>query len=703
MLIVGAFRPQTSTTLIFTFIDPNRPDASFIMRLEVENTPAVSVPPQTENFEPNTTLQAAKEALNMGIRHAQSGDRVNARIALLRAAELEDQNESAWLWLASISEYPEELMAFLDNVLSINPANERAIQWMAATKALLAKTFHQRGADAAEAGQPTYAEDCFRKALEYDRNFVDAWLSLSSLSKDDTERTAFFERVLSIDPKNETAVSELERIKAEDEARQFDQIKKTAFDGDAQGAVASLETFNERFPKNVEAWMLRSHLVVKPAEKLAALEHVLDLEPKNKAAKLAYQSLNSMFAGVNETTTTNDDRSDTGASKSFAEAKVDDAVFETPIAPPKESLVFEPVPADDVIPDTIFVGRAEAEEIRGMAMGTETEWDRETEYYDAVVTPEEIAATRVADGAMAEAFDAPVAIPMPDEVPLEETPFVRTGFETTVAPPIESIKKNQICPFCETANDDIAFACGSCRAVLSLSDLEMVLANNNADKYKIRKAVDKMESERHEGTFDSAKLTTLGIGHLNLKNLQFGFECLQEASRLEPDNIVLAGQVNSLHIRMDEIQRQEEAHAALVKGKTILVVDDSATVRKLIAGKLEKSGHNVVCSNDGEEALERIKTVVPDLVLLDIAMPGMDGYQVCRQIRGWNSTASTPVVMISGKDGFFDKMRGKMAGAVGHITKPFGPETLMKAVEFYLGGGVDLDAGPQVLETESVN
>ena len=84
-------------------------------------------------------------------------------------------------------------------------------------------------------------------------------------------------------------------------------------------------------------------------------------------------------------------------------------------------------------------------------------------------------------------------------------------------------------------------------------------------------------------------------------------------------------------------------------------------------------------------------------------MPGMDGYQVCRQIRGWSSTATTPVVMISGKDGFFDKMRGKMAGAVGHITKPFGPETLMKAVEFYLGGGSDIDAEQQILETESVN
>ncbi|MEO8042858.1 MAG: response regulator, partial [Acidobacteriota bacterium] len=69
-------------------------------------------------------------------------------------------------------------------------------------------------------------------------------------------------------------------------------------------------------------------------------------------------------------------------------------------------------------------------------------------------------------------------------------------------------------------------------------------------------------------------------------------------------------------------------------------------------------------------------------------MPRMDGYQVCKQIRSNNSTKDVTVVMISGKDGFFDKVRGRMAGTTGYITKPFGPETLMKAVEMYLSGEV---------------
>jgi twitching motility two-component system response regulator PilG len=165
-----------------------------------------------------------------------------------------------------------------------------------------------------------------------------------------------------------------------------------------------------------------------------------------------------------------------------------------------------------------------------------------------------------------------------------------------------------------------------------------------------------------------------------------GYSCLLEASKLSPNNVVLTAQVNSLLIRLEEIKKQEEAHLKMPKGKSILVVDDSPTVRKLIAGKLEKCGHAVVCANDGVEALERLENFVPDLILLDITMPRLDGYQVCKQIRSNNSTKDVTVVMISGKDGFFDKVRGRMAGTTGYITKPFGPETLMKAVEMYLSG-----------------
>jgi twitching motility two-component system response regulator PilG len=178
----------------------------------------------------------------------------------------------------------------------------------------------------------------------------------------------------------------------------------------------------------------------------------------------------------------------------------------------------------------------------------------------------------------------------------------------------------------------------------------------------------------------------LGIGHLNLHNYQFGLDYLSRAAELEPNDVVLGSQVNALRIRLDEIRRRDESHESKPKGKTIMVVDDSPTVRKLISGKLEKCGHAVFCAGDGVEAVEQLASLVPDLVLLDINMPRMDGYQVCKAIRSNPATQDVPVIMISGKDGFFDKVRGRMAGTTGYITKPFGPETLMKAVESYLVG-----------------
>jgi CheY-like chemotaxis protein len=116
----------------------------------------------------------------------------------------------------------------------------------------------------------------------------------------------------------------------------------------------------------------------------------------------------------------------------------------------------------------------------------------------------------------------------------------------------------------------------------------------------------------------------------------------------------------------------------------ILVVDDSPVVRKLISSKLEESGYQVILAGSGSEALAAIASKRPDLVLLDVAMPKMDGYQVCERIRKNKSTRNVPVIMISGKDGYFDEERGQKAGTSSFISKPFGPETLMRTLETHL-------------------
>lgn len=251
--------------------------------------------------------------------------------------------------------------------------------------------------------------------------------------------------------------------------------------------------------------------------------------------------------------------------------------------------------------------------------------------------------------------------------------------------PVDVIESNYTsCLFCSYENDASAFRCQSCKATLSLSDIEQLLSNPEIDHLRVQEAITEMESEWNLADLNDHELTALGIGHLNLGNFDKGQKYLQQVLRRDPNNVILAGQLNTLAIRLDEIKRQNEIAESKPKGKTILVVDDSATVRKLLTSKLEKSGHNVVCAVDGVDALLKMADAMPDMVFLDITMPRKDGYEVCKEIRSNPTAKNIPVVMISGKDGFFDKVRGKMAGASGYVTKPFGPDALMKALETHL-------------------
>lgn len=126
------------------------------------------------------------------------------------------------------------------------------------------------------------------------------------------------------------------------------------------------------------------------------------------------------------------------------------------------------------------------------------------------------------------------------------------------------------------------------------------------------------------------------------------------------------------------------AHSAR-ENKVVMIVDDSPTVRKLVSMKLGKSGHRVIAAVDGIDALAKITEEVPDLILLDVTMPRLDGYQLCKLIKNNETTKHVPVIMLSGNEGLVDKVRGKMAGATTFLMKPFEPDVLLKTVNTYCG------------------
>jgi twitching motility two-component system response regulator PilG len=114
--------------------------------------------------------------------------------------------------------------------------------------------------------------------------------------------------------------------------------------------------------------------------------------------------------------------------------------------------------------------------------------------------------------------------------------------------------------------------------------------------------------------------------------------------------------------------------------RTVMVVDDSPTIRKILGLTLERAGYTVVAEADGEAALTRLAEVIPGVILLDISMPKLDGYEVCKRIKQDSRTANVPVIMLSGKGAFFDKVKGHMAGATEYLTKPFETPAVLAAV-----------------------
>ncbi|MGJ3247595.1 MAG: response regulator transcription factor [Elainellaceae cyanobacterium] len=119
---------------------------------------------------------------------------------------------------------------------------------------------------------------------------------------------------------------------------------------------------------------------------------------------------------------------------------------------------------------------------------------------------------------------------------------------------------------------------------------------------------------------------------------------------------------------------------------TVLVVEDSMTQREMITDLLKGSGLNVTVASDGIEALEYIKGHCPDLVVLDIVMPRMNGYEVCRRLKADPKTQNVPVVMCSSKGEEFDRYWGMKQGADAYIAKPFQPTELVGTVKQLLRG-----------------
>jgi twitching motility two-component system response regulator PilG len=124
---------------------------------------------------------------------------------------------------------------------------------------------------------------------------------------------------------------------------------------------------------------------------------------------------------------------------------------------------------------------------------------------------------------------------------------------------------------------------------------------------------------------------------------------------------------------------------AKLQGLKVLVIDDSKTIRRTAETLLAKEGCEVFTAIDGFDALAKIADHQPDIVFVDIMMPRLDGYQTCSLIKHNKVFRSIPVIMLSSKDGLFDRARGRIVGSEHYLTKPFTKDELLSAIETHIG------------------
>jgi twitching motility two-component system response regulator PilG len=124
----------------------------------------------------------------------------------------------------------------------------------------------------------------------------------------------------------------------------------------------------------------------------------------------------------------------------------------------------------------------------------------------------------------------------------------------------------------------------------------------------------------------------------------------------------------------------EEATDTSLAGIKVMVIDDSKTIRRTAETLLKKAGCDVVTATDGFEALAKITDQNPDVIFIDIMMPRLDGYQTCALIKNNHIYKNTPVILLTSKDGLFDRARGRIVGSDQYLTKPFTKDELLGAI-----------------------
>ena len=252
------------------------------------------------------------------------------------------------------------------------------------------------------------------------------------------------------------------------------------------------------------------------------------------------------------------------------------------------------------------------------------------------------------------------------------------------------------CPFCWAPLESDAITCLNCRCHLLIHNLFFEL--NHIGNEIIQKEAIKRYSRVTAREENAQAHFWLGMIHLNMDNSEDALNQLDLAVKIAPKEKFYSAQLKILlkHMASNGSQSSNDLPAEgdakdsrvisiqdKIKRK-VLVVEDSPTTRKVISITLSQKGYEIIEAGDGLEALSKLNEAKPDLILLDIILPKMDGYKILSIIKENPEFKDIPVIMLTSKDGIINKVKGKVAGSAAYLTKPFDPEQLVDTIEKHL-------------------